>query len=47
MHVDSIGCSDHYMVLMELGKTTRTTRKAKRVIRRCLERIDDKEVKLK
>ena len=34
VHVDStdIGCSDHYLVWMELGRTTKTTRKAKRVI---------------
>ena len=31
VHVDStdIGCSDHYLVWMELGRTTKTTRKAK------------------
>ena len=49
VHVDStdIGCSDHYLVWMELGRTTRTTRKAKRVIRkRCLERFEDTEIKL-
>ena len=50
MHVDStdIGCSDHYLVWMELGRTTKTTRKAKRVIRKWrLERFEDREVKLK
>ena len=50
VHVDSmdIGCSDHYLVWMELDSTTRTTRKAKRVIRKWhLESIEDKEVKLK
>ena len=36
VHVDStdIGCSDHYPVWMELGRTTKTTRKAKHVIRK-------------
>ena len=50
VHVDStdIGCSDNYLVWMELGRTTRTTRKAKHVIRKWhLERFEDKEVKLK
>ena len=50
VHVDStdIGCSDHYLVWMELGRTTKTTRKAKRVIRKWrLERFEDREVKLK
>ena len=50
LHVDTtdIGCSDHYLVCMELGRTTKTTRKAKRVIRKWrLERFDDEEVKLK
>ena len=50
VHVDStdIGCSDDYLVWMELGRTTKTTRKAKRVIRKWrLERFEDREVKLK
>ena len=36
VHVDStdIGCSDYYLVLMELGRTTKTTRKAKHGIRK-------------
>ena len=37
VHVDStdVGCSDHYLVWMELGRTTKTyTKKAKRVIRK-------------
>ena len=49
VHVDStdIRCSDHYLVWMELGRTTKTTRKAKRVIRKWrLERFEDREVKL-
>ena len=40
------GCSDYYLVWIELGRTTKTTRKAKRVIRKwSLERFEDKEVK--
>ena len=49
VHIDStdIGCSDHYLVWMELRRTTKTTRKAKCVIRKwCLERFEDREVKL-
>ena len=36
MYVDSIdiGCSDHYLVWMEIGRTTRTTRKVKHVIKK-------------
>ena len=50
VHVDctDVGCLDHYLVWMELGRTTKTTRKAKCVIRKwLLERFKDKEVKLK
>ena len=45
VHVDSTdrGCSDHYLVWMELGRATKTTRKARRVIRKWrLERFEDK-----
>ena len=47
MHVDitDIGCSDHFLVWRELG---RTTKKGKHVIRRwCLDRLADDEVKLR
>ena len=35
VHVDStdVGCSDHCLVWMGLGRTTKTTRRAKCVIR--------------
>ena len=49
VHVDStaIGCSDHYLVWIELGWTPTTTRKAKCVMRkRCFQRFEDKEIKL-
>ena len=49
MHVDStdIGSSDHFLVWMELGRATKTSKKRKRVIRRwCLDRFGDDEVKL-
>ena len=44
VHVDNtdIGCSDHFLVWMELG---RTAKKEKRAIRRwSLERFDEDEV---
>ena len=47
VHVDNtdIGCSDHFLVWMELG---RTAKKEKRAIRRwSLERFDEDEVKLR
>ena len=45
---NTVGCSDYYLVWMELGRTTKTTRKAKHVIRKwCLERFENEEVKLK
>ena len=50
VHVDSTDTQiiTHYLVWMELGRTTKTTRRAKHVIRKwCLERFDDKEVKLR
>ena len=50
VHVDStdIGCSDHYLVWMELGRTTRTTRKARGVLKKWrLEGFEDKKAKLK
>ena len=50
VHVDStdVGCSDHYyLVKMKLGRTTKTTEKAKRVVRKWhLEKFEDKEVNL-
>ena len=50
VHVDSadVGCSDHYLVWMKLGRITKNTRKAKRVIKKLrLERFEDKEVNFK
>ena len=49
MHVDGtdIGSSDHFLVWMELGRATKTSKKRKRVIRRWrLDRFGDDEVKL-
>ena len=48
VHVDNtdIGCSNHFLVWMELGRTAKSFKKEKRVIRRwCLERFDEDEVK--
>ena len=46
MHVE-VGCSDRYLVWMELGRTTKITAKAKRDIRKWrLERFEDKEVNI-
>ena len=42
VHVDNtdIGCSDHFLVWMELGRTAKNFKKEKRVIRRWhLERL--------
>ena len=38
VHVDGadIGSSDHFLVWMELGRATKTSKKRKRVIRRCV-----------
>ena len=50
VHVDNtdIGCSDHFLVWMELGRTAKNFKKEKRVIRRWrLERFDEDEVKLR
>ena len=50
VHVDNtdIGCSDHFLVWLELGRTAKNFKKEKRVIRRWrLERFDDDEVKLR
>jgi hypothetical protein len=45
---EDVRCSDHYLVWIKLGRTTRTTRKAKHVIGKwCLERFEDKEITLK
>ena len=47
--VDStdIGCSDHFLVVMELGRVTKRGRKVKRVLRRWrLERFDDIKVRV-
>ena len=42
-----IGFSDHFLVWMELGRATKTSKKRKRVIRRWrLDRFGDDEVKL-
>ena len=44
VHVDNtdIGCSDHFLVWMELGRTAKNFKKEKRVIRRWrLERFDE------
>ena len=48
VHVDrtDIGSSDHFLVWMELGRATKTSKKKKRVIRWCLDRFGDDEVKL-
>ena len=46
--VDStdIGCSDHFLVWMELGRVTKRGKKVKCVLRRwCLERFDDIKVR--
>ena len=50
VHVDNtdIGCSDHFLVWMELGRTAKNFKKEKRVIRKWrLERFDEDEVKLR
>ena len=50
VHIDrtDIGASDHFLVWLELARTTKNTRKGKRVIRRWrLERFADVEVKAK
>ena len=50
VHVDNtdIGCSDHFLVWMELGRTAKNFKKEKRVSRRWrLERFDEDEVKLR
>ena len=47
--VDStdIGCSDHFLVWMEIGRVTKRVKKVKRVHRRWrLERFDDVEVRV-
>ena len=49
VHVDrmDIGSSDHFLVWMELGRATKSSKKRKRVIRRWrLDRFGDDEVKL-
>ena len=48
VNVDStdLGCSDHFLVWMELGRATQSAKREKRVIRKWrLERFDDAEVK--
>ena len=48
MHVDGthIGSLDHFLVWMELIRTTKTSKKRKRVVRRWhLDRFGDDEVK--
>ena len=47
--VDStdIGCSDYFLVWMEIGRVTKRGKKVKRVLRRWrLERFDDVKVKV-
>ena len=47
--VDStdIGCSDHFLVWMEIGRVTKRGKKVKRVLRRWrLERFDDVKVRV-
>ena len=42
-----IGCSDHFIVWMELGRLTNRSRKEKRVIKRWrLDRLTNEEVKV-
>ena len=48
VHVEStdIGCSDHFLVWMELGRVAKCSTREKRVIRKWrLDRFDDEEVK--
>ena len=50
VHVDitDIGCSDHFLVRVELGRTAKNSKKGKCVIRRWnLDRFGDDEVKLR
>ena len=50
VHVDitDIGCSDHFLVWVELGRTATNSKKEKHVIRRWrLDRLSDDEVKLR
>ena len=50
VHVDTtdIGCSDHFLVWVELGRAAKNSKKGKRVIRRWrLDRFGDDEVKLR
>ena len=50
VHVDTtdIGCSDHFLVLVELGKAAKNSKKGKHVIRRWrLDRFGDDGVKLR
>ena len=50
VHIDNtdIGCSDHFLVWIELGRVTNRSKKEKRVIRRWrLDRLVDDEVKVK
>ena len=43
-----IGCSDHFLIWMELGRLTNRSRKEKRVIKRWrLDRFTNKEVKVR
>ena len=49
VHVDNtdIGCSDHFLVWMELGRVANRSRKEKRVIKRWrLDRFTNEEVKV-
>ena len=41
---DIIGCSDHFLVWMEIGRVTKRGKKVKRVLRRW--RFDDVKVKV-
>ena len=49
VNVDStdIGCSDHFLVWMELGRIVKKKREAKRVIRKWrVDRFENEEIKL-
>ena len=50
VHVDptDIGCSDHFLVWVELGRAAKNSKKGKHVIRRWrLDRFGDDEVKVR
>ena len=48
VHKTDIGCSVHFLVRMELRRTTTNSKEEKRVIRRwCLDRFGDDAVKVR